>query len=272
MSSPERQPDPDSRFELLDGPVAPGLEPFVIRIAGYRDLGTTPMEMLEIASLIVPLVIGFDAPFEIALGRDPLPEDRYASFTAGLYAGPVRIRSAGGANCIQVNFTPLGARRFFGMPMHELADRMVRLDDLGDRALAALRQRLGEEPRWDDRFALVDRFLRARLLASPAPSAATGWAYDALMASGGRMSVTSIAGRLDWSRKHLAAKFRDEIGLPPKTVARIARFERARRLAASGSERGWADVAATCGYADQAHLVREFREFSGLSPTAWLAA
>ncbi len=272
MSSPERQSDSDSRFELVDCPVPAGLEPFVIRIAGYRDLGTTPVDMLEIASLVVPLVIGFDAPFEIALGRDPLPEDRYASFTAGLYAGPVKIRSGGGADCIQVNFTPLGARRFFGMPMHELADRMVQFDDLGDRSLAALRQRLGEQRRWDDRFALVDRFLRARLLGAPAPSAATGWAYDALMASGGRMSVASIAGRLDWSRKHLAAKFREEIGLPPKTIARIARFEHARRLAAAGNERGWADIAAACGYADQAHLAREFREFAGLSPTAWLAA
>mgnify|MGYP005868667299 CR=1 FL=1 len=78
--------------------------------------------------------------------------------------------------------------------------------------------------------------------------------------------------RLDWSRKHLASRFHEEVGLPPKTIARIARFNRAQAMAASGMGDGWADIAAACGYADQAHLTREFVALAGTTPGAWHGA
>jgi AraC-like DNA-binding protein len=69
-------------------------------------------------------------------------------------------------------------------------------------------------------------------------------------------------------RPHLARGFRREIGLTPKAAARVIRFDRACRLLPRHS--GVA-VAAECGYADQAHLIREFVSFTGPSPTRWLA-
>ncbi len=84
--------------------------------------------------------------------------------------------------------------------------------------------------------------------------------------------MEGIAERLGWSRKHLAARFHDEIGLAPKAVSRIARFTAAQAMAVREASSGWADIAAACGYADQAHLIREFQEFSGQSPSAWRAA
>ena len=83
--------------------------------------------------------------------------------------------------------------------------------------------------------------------------------------------IGALAERLDCSRRHLVSKFHEEIGLPPKTVARIIRFDRALRLARKGPEGGWADIAAACGFADQAHLCREFRDLAGETPTAWQA-
>ena len=82
---------------------------------------------------------------------------------------------------------------------------------------------------------------------------------------------TAIAERLEWSRKHLAARFREEVGMGPKTIARIARFNRAQAMAVGGDGDGWADIAAACGYADQAHLVREFTALAGTTPGAWRA-
>jgi AraC-like DNA-binding protein len=82
--------------------------------------------------------------------------------------------------------------------------------------------------------------------------------------------VASIAREVGWSRKHLARRFADEVGLGPKSVSRIVRFNRA--IAASRSGSGWAGIAADCGYADQAHMVREFRELAGNSPVSWAAA
>ncbi|WP_038378455.1 helix-turn-helix domain-containing protein, partial [Bradyrhizobium elkanii] len=72
-----------------------------------------------------------------------------------------------------------------------------------------------------------------------------------------------------WSRKHLASRFRSELGLAPKSLARMMRFHRASQLAQSQAALGWAGIAVESGYADQAHLAREFVEFAGEPPTAW---
>jgi AraC-like DNA-binding protein len=256
-------------FILLRRAPSPALTGLVSGLAGYREMERRPIRMTETASLIVPLVISFGEPFEIGLGREPDDGDRYASFTAGLYGGPVQIRSHGGSHCLQVNFTPLGAYRFFGRPMDEVAGRMVRLDDLEDADLALLRQRLGEERSWSSRFAIAESFVRDRLAGGRAGSPATAWAYRRIIDSGGSVRVEALAARLECSRKHLAARFREEIGVGAKTVARIVRFNRAQALAGSGSEGGWADIAAACGYADQAHLVRDFAEFAATTPAAW---
>ena len=93
------------------------------------------------------------------------------------------------------------------------------------------------------------------------------WAYDRIITSGGRTRISSIAEKLGWSRKHLAGSFSDAIGIGPKTLSRIVRFNRALGLSRHETT-GWADIAADCGYADQAHLVREFRQLAGDPPTA----
>ena len=94
-------------------------------MTGYRETARGRFSQREAASLVVPLIISFGTPFLIALGREPDAADRQPSFAAGLYAGPVLIESDGGAECVQVDFTPLGAYRFFGGAVVDLAARMV---------------------------------------------------------------------------------------------------------------------------------------------------
>jgi len=255
------------RFEMrrrLPDPVFDGI---VTEICGYRETAPGHFRNVEYASLTVPLVISFAEPFAIGLGKAPGDNDRIASFAAGLFAGPVMIESFGAACCVQVNFTPLGARRFFGLPMSELTDSMVVLDDVLGAEGRALRERLGNAPDWASRFDLAEAFVTARLAGAAETPLEIAWAYEHIIASGGRARISSIAEKLGWSRKHLAGGFSNAIGIGPKTLSRIVRFNRAlglsRRQAAD-----WADIAADCGYADQAHLVREFRDLAGDTPTA----
>jgi methylphosphotriester-DNA--protein-cysteine methyltransferase len=72
-----------------------------------------------------------------------------------------------------------------------------------------------------------------------------------------------------WSHKHLTATFREQVGLRPKTAARLIRFHRVRQRVSAGCVR-WDQLAAECGCADQSHLVRDFRELSGMTPTVYL--
>lgn len=243
------------------------LDGVVTDICGYRETAAGHFRNVEYASLTVPLVISFAEPFAIGLGKAPDDNDRFASFAAGLFAGPVMIESFGGACCIQVNFTPLGARRFFRLPMSELTDNMVVLDDVLGAEGAALRERLGNTPDWTARFDLAEAFVAARLESAAETPLEIAWAYDRIITSGGRTRIASLAEQLGWSRKHLADKFSDATGIGPKTLSRIVRFNRALRLSSEPTA-DWADVAADCGYADQAHLVREFRELAGETPTA----
>ena len=112
-------------------------------MTGYRETARGRFSQREAAPLAVPLIISFGTPFAIALGREPDAADRYASFAAGLYAGAVYIESDGGAECVQVDFTPLGAFRFFGGAVVDLAARMIDIDDVLGSDGARLRERLG---------------------------------------------------------------------------------------------------------------------------------
>jgi len=251
-------------------PVPAALRGLVTDMMGYRENGHGLYGAVETASLIAPLIISFGGPFSIALSRPPTAGDNWSSFAAGLHAGPVIMNSAGEAACVQVNFTPHGARRFFGLPMSELAARMVTLEDLGDRALLALRQQLGDETDWGRRLALVEQFVIARLRDTPWVESTTDWAYREMQRTGGEIRISRLARTLGCSRKHLAACFARDFGLAPKSIARMVRFQRVLEHARCAVP-AWADIAAASGYADQAHLAREFLEFSGMTPTQWAA-
>jgi AraC-like DNA-binding protein len=251
---------------------ASDLAGFVTGIHGYAERGEKMSGAVETASLTVPLIINFGGPFRIGLGRRPTDADCYESFAAGLFLGPVVMDSDGEAECIQVNFTPIGGSRFFGLPMRELADRMVPLADLGDRDIDRLATRLGQLNSWESRLDLVEALVRTRLQRGRAVDPALRWAYSRLLETSGQMRVGAIGAKLEWSRRKLVERFRHDLGLPPKAIARIVRFNAAQAMAGETARPDWADIAAACGYADQAHLTREFSELAGSAPAAWRAA
>ncbi|HET9559135.1 MAG TPA: helix-turn-helix domain-containing protein, partial [Actinomycetota bacterium] len=130
-----------------------------------------------------------------------------------------------------------------------------------------LGEQLREAPTWRQRFTLLDRFLLRRLEAGPQPSPEVDQAWERLVASSGAVPIARIAAEVGWSHKHLIARFREQVGLRPKTAARLVRFERV--LGRLDERRGfdWGLVARETGYADQAHLVRDFHQFTGTTPT-----
>jgi AraC-like DNA-binding protein len=264
-----QRPAQPQEFEIVRRTPSPALAGVVTDIASYRELAPGAFRQWEPASLVVPLVIGFDGPFDVGIGTAPtLP---WQSFVAGLWAGPVAIESRGDACCLQVNFTPLGARRFFGLPMSELASRMVEPEQVLGPAFSALRDRLGDTAGWPERFAMVEAFIAGRLERAALPPLQVELAYRRIVETGGQARISRIAAGVEWSRKHLAEKFVDQVGLTPKAVARIVRLERAIAMARSGAAGGLADVAAACGFADQPHLNAEFRVLAGATPMEFFA-
>ena len=95
--------------------------------------------------------------------------------------------------------------------------------------------------------------------------------WSVLAAADGAVRIADVATELGWSRRHLAERFTAEFGLPPKTMARLLRLERSVTLLKAGTRTTMGAIAAACGYADQAHMNRDWLRIVGRSPTAWLA-
>jgi transcriptional regulator GlxA family with amidase domain len=117
------------------------------------------------------------------------------------------------------------------------------------------------------RRTLVEHFLERRLESARSDGRRVAMAARALLHRRGRLPVAELARQTGWSRRQLEREFLQKVGVSPKTLSRVVRFQNLLRLSGRNPARPWSDLAAACGYADQAHLVRDFREFSGATPT-----
>jgi len=254
-------------WELVLGRPDRRLRGLVHEYEGYVESGSpSPVLRQEVPSVHVPLILNFGARWRVAPSADRSDtSERRDSFVAGLYESSSFVVAEGAASCIQVDFTPIGAHLFFGVPMHELANRVVDADDVLGRD-ANLIARLEAAPTWVARFALLDTVIASRVGLARRPAPEILWAWRALEHTNGAVRVGTLAAKTGRSRRHLIAGFREHVGLAPKTAARIIRFGRAVDLLQQRSELSFVELAQECGYFDQAHLNRDFREFAGTTP------
>jgi len=236
----------------------PRLRPFVTRYSGYR-MRTEPGVHRGLPSRSLTLVVTLD-------GTVDLPEGRFATLCGGLHDEAVIITHDGFQHGVQCDLTPLGLRALFGMPAGELSATTVGLDALD--APAGLRERVQGAPTWLDRFALLDELFGA-MVRPVRQQVEVAWAWQRLAAGA---PVAEIAAEVGWSRQHLSARFAAEYGLTPKVMARVMRFERANRMLRGEVRPTLTEVAAACGYTDQAHFNRDWRALCGATPTEWIAA
>jgi len=238
---------------------------------GYVEHSAAPVPRREAAASRCVLVIGWGAPLDVTDPRGPSGgATAVSSFAAGLSDSYVdTVTAPGAARGVQVMLDPLVAGRVLGRPFGEVANRVVALSDLDGRGLGDLRalpSRLGAASGWAERFALVDRVFAARLADAPPPDPRVAQVWHRLRSTGGAVPVETLAAEIGWSRRHLTSVVRREVGLPPKVLGRLLRFERAYAQTRRAALSGWAPVAADTGYYDQAHLIRDFHAFTGSTP------
>lgn len=244
------------------------LAPYVHNFGGFVEDGCPVAVSKMLPTCFVPLIIVLDRGFTLhdpdsgQLLR-PLPH----SFIAGLQQTPTAIGSAGRALCMQVDFTLPGARRFLGLDMHEITGQVLDLSVVLGRAAGELEEQLADAGDWHSRFDILDAALCQRLQRAPDEHPLVSAALQHIRQSAGTLRIESLASTLGCSRKHLATLFKREVGLTPKSVARIVRFESALVRLQAGHIRSLTDLAFACGYSDQAHFNRECRNLTGDSPT-----
>lgn len=265
---------PTASWELVYGRPAPALsrvlrEPYY----GYVERTPQPLRRREYPGVRIVMIIELGPPIALIDPGDESRSSRHArGFVAGLHASYALTEHRGYSAGIQVNLTPTGARELLGVPMHELTDRVVALEDLLSVEERELLARLCDAASWEERFCFLDRLLLRRLLRAAPSDVGVHAALRAIERAPAEIDVAALARTLGCSHKHLIARFRDQVGITPKLAARIARFEAAVALLRSGRPLTLSELASRAGYYDQAHLARDFRAFTGGSASSARAA
>jgi AraC-like DNA-binding protein len=265
-----RHDSPLGWWEMARAEPDPRLRAHVTGYTGYLEQTTGFTRRREFPFGGATLIVSFGPAIDVAFPELGEPERRFGSFVAGLHDTYATTESSGRQHGMQVNLTPLGAFRLLGAPMSAFTNRVVALEDALGRPGALLAEMLYDAGDWTERFALLDAIIATRLTEAPRCSPDVAWAWRRLEESHGRVGIGALAGELGCSHRHLTVRFREQIGLPPKTLARVLRFHRVIGLTALEERPGWAEVAYECGYYDQAHLNRDFREFAGTTPTGFV--
>lgn len=245
-------------------PVQPVLAAYVASLVTYDvDLGA-PGVHRGLPGTALTLVLPVGEPLTVGWAGERGPVTTGWSSVSGLHARPAEIHHRGRQRGVQLGLTVAGARALFGVPAAALSGELLDLDDVAPQ-LRHLPEQLQVTP-WPQARRLVEGTLAAALArhGEPRPRAELGRVLAGLT-RGER--VEQVAEDVGFSRRRLSDVVRAECGLTPKTYQRVARFERARRLL---GRRPLAEVSARCGYADQAHLTREWTSLAGCTPTAWL--
>ncbi|RJQ82861.1 AraC family transcriptional regulator [Pseudonocardiaceae bacterium YIM PH 21723] len=242
----------------------------IVCYMGYERTLHRPVTRRLAALGSVLMLIELDSPHRGRVAGTPQPPDR--SPVVGLTDRPLLFTQYGRERGLLAELTPLGARALLGLPLRLISNTAVCAADLLGTEAGRLSERLIEARTWADRFQLLDEQLGARIHSGAALPSQVQGAWQELLRSAGRMRINTLAERVGWTRQHLNTRFREQIGLSPKAVARVARFHAAIRLATRPRPPSWAEVAASCGYSDQSHLHRDFRLLTGHGPTELLAS
>ncbi|HSX58973.1 MAG TPA: helix-turn-helix domain-containing protein [Tahibacter sp.] len=186
---------------------------------------------------------------------------------SGLHEGPIETSAPHGSVLLGVAFSASGAAALLPWSQAELANRTGPLLDLVGPGALSLRERLLNTASVAQRLDLVEDWLLDTCITGRSVHPLVHWTLARLNQSGGRVRAEELAREAGCSRKYLGNLVGRAVGLPPKSLARIYRFQHA--LAQIGVARDWALLAADCGYYDQSHLIRDFQQFSGMPPAAF---
>lgn len=249
-------------WELAHAPLPAHFAPYVESWVGYREWSAARVERLEAPRGRAVLI--FELAPAVALGRPHQPLRRYgAGFFAALDDAPTLTAFTGEQAGVQVNLTPRGAHALLGRDTADLTGRVV--DAAAARFEPGLCAALAAAEGWPERLLLVQHALSRRLAAGAEQSNLVRWAVGRIDERRGAVRIDALAEELGFSRKYLHRRFVDEVGLSPKRYAALRRFDHVLGRLAAPRAPTLAALAAETGYADQAHLAREVRRFSGLT-------
>jgi AraC-like DNA-binding protein len=169
-----------------------------------------------------------------------------------------------------VSFRPAGASPFLRLPSDELHNQHVGLDDLWGRLAFELRERVLSAPTATEKLRIVELALLERAAGMFEPQPVVEYAVTNFLAQPATSRIAQVADKTGFSARRFIELFKQHVGISPKLFCRVRRFQSVLEKITIGKPVRWSDVAADCGYYDQAHFIHDFRNFSGINPSKYL--
>ncbi|NIP59334.1 MAG: helix-turn-helix domain-containing protein [Gemmatimonadetes bacterium] len=216
---------------------------------------------------IVELVFHYGDEMSLRFaGDDFAPQPR--SSLVGQTRRYLEIHPRRATGLVSVRFRPWGALHFLGMPVSELADRVVPAGDVWGPAAVELEERLAAAGGLDERVAHIRRFLLDRL--RPRREGEVAEAVRTVWRHRGHVRASRLYRELGVSPRTAQRIFRAAVGMPPKSYARLVRFLHACSVLRESDCSSLTEVGYACGYYDQAHFIADFKALSGMTPGAFV--
>jgi len=248
---------------------APPLATFVDNLWHCSDAPTHSRERI-LPSGTVELVINLHDD-EVRI-YDPQQLKYYTRFpgivVSGPYASAFAIDPSQHASMMGVHFKPGGAFAFFGTAVRQLGSNHLPLEALWGRQAVELRERLCSANSLRKRFHILEKTLNSHFCLLPSNQVVPR-AIEIFGSASQASSMKSVAEQLGLSQRRFIQVFSDQVGMTPKLFCRVMRFQRAREIMEQPMPLSWTQLALSCGYYDQSHLIHDFQEFAGLSPTSY---
>jgi AraC-like DNA-binding protein len=248
--------------------LSPALSPFVAGLHYHESEGVTPsLERILPGARVHLMVNLYEDEFRTYHGADSREVRRSHGAVLEGAASRARVIDTGLQRClVSVDFKLGGATAFFRAPLSEARDELVELDHVWGFDGALLRERLLEAPTPAAKLRVLDTALLEHLVRPDEPDRAIALAASLFERGASVTQVSSCVGLLP---KTLVRRFRALVGLSPKRFSRVRRLQRVVASIREPGDVDWCEMAAVHGYADQAHLVHDFRELTGITPTAY---
>lgn len=251
--------------------VSPILEPYVEHLWMARGYLPVRWRNMILPDGAVELIVNLGDPQNLCARNNLSRHTAFRhSWISGERTSPIVIDEIGYVHLVGVRLRAGGAWPFLGIPLREFTDQVLELETIYGREIEHLRDQLGDVLDDDSRFDLLESWLVRRLRARTPPTRSVSYTLRAIEGGLETVRIGRIADTIGISHKHLLREFDRCVGLTPKLFARLCSFQRVIRSVGQKAEVDWAGTAARCGYHDQAHLIHEFRAFSGLTPADYL--
>lgn len=257
-------------MRIRNVPIHPGLGGVVEKLWVFESSGKVPDNDMK---LIVPnglikMIIPYRNGVSGKINDYHLLSREHNIILIGVADAPatVDIEEDAPSGSIGIEFNPTGAYRFFRLNYRELKNKIYPFQDILGSVAKELEERIGNTTCIDQKIGIVQNFL-LRLLDKSERDLIYDYCIRQIHSAGGNLSVRHLEQKTGYSTRWLNLKFTEKMGISPKHYGSILRFQQCYRALLTNRERIFREKEFHHYYYDQAHFIREFKKYTGLSPT-----